>query len=88
MRTFKIYKLLIFTFSFFLIYSCQSDYTKLVKDELASGSRYDSIFHGLEFGQTRKEFYHQVHLITLPLTNSSLIMITRTIIHQLIKLKV
>lgn len=57
MRTFKIYKLLIFIFSFFLIQSCQSDYTKLVKKELASNKRYDSIFHGLKFGQTRKEFY-------------------------------
>lgn len=40
-----------------LVCSCQSEYTKLVKSELASGKTYNSVFHGLEFGQTRKEFY-------------------------------
>ncbi|NOT73313.1 MAG: hypothetical protein HOP08_00195 [Cyclobacteriaceae bacterium] len=38
--------------------SCfQSDYTKLVKRELAKGVRYDSILLGIPFGFTRQEFY-------------------------------
>lgn len=35
----------------------QSDYTKLVKKELASGVRKDSIVLGLELGDSREEFY-------------------------------
>lgn len=37
--------------------SCQSDYTKLVKQELATGKKNDSIFFNLKFGQTQKHFY-------------------------------
>lgn len=37
--------------------SCQSDYTKLVKRELASGKQNDSIFYRLKFGQTRSYFF-------------------------------
>lgn len=38
--------------------SCyQSDYTKLVKSELAKGIRKDSILLGMHFGDTRNEFY-------------------------------
>jgi hypothetical protein len=40
-----------------LIWSCQSEYTKLVKKELASGIQNDSIFFNLKFGQTRNDFY-------------------------------
>ncbi|REE83321.1 hypothetical protein BX611_0610 [Lutibacter oceani] len=39
------------------VFSCQSDYTKLVKKELASGKQYDSIFHNLKFGQTKSDFF-------------------------------
>lgn len=35
----------------------QSEYTKLEKAELASGLRYDSLFHGIHLGQSKKEFY-------------------------------
>lgn len=37
--------------------SCQSDYTKLVKRELASGKQNDSLFYRLKFGQTRSYFF-------------------------------
>lgn len=40
-----------------LVVACQSDYTKLVKNELASGKKNDSVFHNLKFGQTKKDFY-------------------------------
>lgn len=38
-------------------FSCQSDYTKLVKKELARNISNDSIFYGLKFGNTKKEFF-------------------------------
>ena len=37
--------------------ACQSDYTKLVKSELAKGVRKDSILLGISLGNTRNEFY-------------------------------
>lgn len=38
--------------------SCfQSDYTKLVKSELAKGTRQDSLLFGIKFGDTRNDFY-------------------------------
>jgi hypothetical protein len=37
--------------------ACQSEYTKLVKNELASGKRNDSIFYNLRFGNTKTEFF-------------------------------
>lgn len=37
--------------------SCTSDYQKKVNEELASGVRYDSLFLGLKFGMSNKEFY-------------------------------
>lgn len=40
-----------------VICSCQSDYTKLVKQELASGKKNDSVFFNLKFGQTKSEFF-------------------------------
>jgi len=39
------------------IVSCESEYTKLVKTELAKNEENDSIFHNLKFGQTKKEFF-------------------------------
>ena len=39
--------------------SCSSDYHKMVDKELASGVKNDSLFLGLEFGMTSKEFYAQ-----------------------------
>jgi hypothetical protein len=35
----------------------QSDYTKLVKSELAKGIRQDSLLLGINFGDTRNDFY-------------------------------
>ena len=41
-----------------LLVGCtQSDYTKLVKAELAKGVRQDSILLGIKFGDTRNEFF-------------------------------
>lgn len=37
--------------------SCQSEYAKLEKAELAKGVRYDSLFFGIGFGQSKKAFY-------------------------------
>ena len=43
---------------FVLMGSCEtSEYAKLEKEELAKGIRYDSLFHGLKFGQTKQDFY-------------------------------
>jgi len=53
-----------------LFSGCESDYTKLVKSELAKGIRKDSILLGIRFGNTRNEFYgkcfdlNQQHLIS------------------------
>lgn len=38
-------------------YACQSDYTKLVKNELASGKKNDTILYNLRFGNTKNEFF-------------------------------
>lgn len=50
--------------------ACESDYTKLVKNELASGVKNDSIFYSLRFGITKMEFFkicmdlNRKHLVT------------------------
>jgi hypothetical protein len=41
----------------FLVSACQSEYTKLVKSELKSGKKNDTIFYNLRFGNTRQEFF-------------------------------
>src|SRR3954466_14579083 len=42
----------------FLFYGCfQSDYTKLVKSELAKGVRQDSLLFGIRLGDSRNDFY-------------------------------
>lgn len=40
-----------------LTIGCQSDYTKMVKSELAKGVRYDSVLLGIKLGDTRNDFY-------------------------------
>ncbi|CAN5565390.1 hypothetical protein BH10BAC4_BH10BAC4_15760 [soil metagenome] len=48
------------SFAFFglLVSSCfQSDYTKLVKSELAKGVRQDSLLLGIRFGDTQNDFF-------------------------------
>ncbi len=48
----------------------QSDYTRLVKSELAKGIRNDSILLGIKFGDTRQDFFgrcfdlNKQHLVT------------------------
>jgi len=43
---------------FALMFSaCKSEYEQLVETELESGVKYDSLFLGLKFGQTRQEFF-------------------------------
>jgi hypothetical protein len=50
--------------------ACESEYTKLVKSELASGKINDSVFYGLKFGQTKSDFFNicwelnKKHLVT------------------------
>lgn len=47
-----------FSLSLLLLAGClRSDYQKLVDRELASGVRADSLFLGISFGMTAKEFY-------------------------------
>lgn len=57
MKISNIHKIIGITFCICMIFSCQSEYTKLVKRELASGKKYDTIFHNLKFGNTKREFY-------------------------------
>lgn len=58
MMSWKFIKLIGSVLVIFMIGGCyQSDYTKLVKEELAKGVRQDSILLGLSFGNTRNEFY-------------------------------
>ena len=47
----------ILLFGFLYLVSCQSDYTKLVKKELATGIKNDTLVFNLKFGDTKKEFY-------------------------------
>lgn len=52
------------------IFSCESEYTKLVKNELASGKKNDDVFYGLKFGQTKSDFFkicwdlNKKHIVT------------------------
>lgn len=62
----------------FLFAGCfQSDYTKLVKSELAKGVREDSLLLGINFGDTRNDFYgkcfdlNKKHLVTQGPGNAS-----------------
>ena len=51
-------KFLITILIFITIISCQTNpYLELEKKELSSGVRYDSLFLGVKFGMTSKEFY-------------------------------
>lgn len=51
------YPISIFVFGIALSGCFQSDYTKLVKSELAKGIRMDSVVFGINLGDTRDEFY-------------------------------
>jgi hypothetical protein len=39
------------------ILSCESDYSKLVKRELATGVKNDSLFFGMKFNDTQQDFF-------------------------------
>tara|TARA_B100000085_G_scaffold74982_1_gene67343 strand:+ start:41 stop:604 length:564 start_codon:yes stop_codon:yes gene_type:complete len=51
----RIYIFILFSI---IIISCQTNpYLELERNELASGKRYDSLFLGVKFGMTSKDFY-------------------------------
>lgn len=43
--------------AFVMLLSCQSEYDKMVRSELARGIAHDSLILGMYMGQTQKEFY-------------------------------
>jgi len=51
------YPISIFALTIMVSGCFQSDYTKLVKSELAKGVRMDSVVFGINLGDTRDEFY-------------------------------
>jgi len=59
LSTFTTMKKLLFIFSLvaFFTAACRSDYDKMVRRELASGVRNDSIFLDMHFGMQRNDFY-------------------------------
>jgi len=64
----------------FVVSSClKSEYSRLVERELAKGIRKDSLFLGLKFGMSKKEFYdrctqlNKEHLATLGMRNSNVL---------------
>ena len=42
-----------------LALSCQSEYTKMVNEELESGVSHDTLLFNLKFGDTKKEFFEK-----------------------------
>lgn len=52
----SVYKTVVLCSIFFLV-ACQSEYNKLVENELASGVKNDSIFYSFKFGQSKTQFY-------------------------------
>lgn len=51
------FKLLIFILFISLLSCSESEYSKLVKTEMAKGIIHDSLFLGMKLGQTQKEFF-------------------------------
>jgi len=47
----------IFLFVCFAMIACESEYSQMVKDGLASGKVHEDLILGLKMGQTQKEFY-------------------------------
>jgi hypothetical protein len=41
----------------FYLAGCQSDYTRMVKEEMAKGVRYDSVLLGINFGDSNHDFF-------------------------------
>ena len=50
-------KLFIYSSIMISFISCQSDYDKMVKREIASGIKYSDLIFDLKFGQTQKKFF-------------------------------
>ena len=50
-------RLILFLSVLVIIIGCQTDYQKMKQRELASGVRQDSLFLGLKFGMTKREFF-------------------------------
>ena len=69
MKLINLNKALLFIITL-LVFSCESEYTKLVKNELDSGVKNDEVFYGLKFGQTKSDFFkicwdlNKKHLVT------------------------
>ena len=67
---------------------CESDYTKLVKSELAKGIRRDSILLGISFGNTRNEFngkcfdLNKQHLVMEGAGHSVQYLFTDSLVHR------
>lgn len=53
----KINHIILLLISTIFFYSCQSEYTKLVKRELNSGVKKDSLLFELKFGDSKKDFF-------------------------------
>ena len=47
----------ILTAILYIFLSCESEYSKFVKDELATGVKNDSLFFGMKFNDTQQEFF-------------------------------
>lgn len=48
---------IISVFTLTMTLSCQSEYERMVATEMASGEQQDSLFLGIQFGMSSKEFY-------------------------------
>src|SRR5260221_12796383 len=57
----------------------KSEYTRLVERELASNTRHDSLFLGMHFGMTKKEFFdhcwalNREHILTMGTKSSNVL---------------
>jgi len=71
-----------------ILSGCESDYTKMVKSELAKGIRKDSILLGIRFGNTRNEFngkcfdLNKAHLVMEGAGHSVQYLFTDSLVHQ------
>jgi hypothetical protein len=71
-----------------LFMCCESDYTKMVKSELAKGVRKDSIMLGIRLGENRNDFYGQCYdlnrqqLVTAGDENSVQYLFTDSLVHK------
>lgn len=55
----KTNKLVLFLVLVFMFGCAESEYSELVKNEMAKGVVHDSLVFGMKFGQTKKEFFDQ-----------------------------